>query len=833
VEGVELTKLYSAVSAGKFSLNEPAMVSLTLECPDDDLITTEEDLNTIHEVRLSNSGGANLLVFPNHYKQKFLNRFAMMKILPEISRFKSENPGYSPSRRPDSRFDDYLYNYGVNGSVIPLGANVRVFIEYNGVWYYHFTGAVVSWSYTQTIEDHKFLTLRCMDPFYYLRRTSLVSQSMGAYESTLFKDILQALSKPGEPNPQPSTQSIGMATLATSDMSILKFNFNKRSFLDALAYAIFGDVDITQTGDARYGTVTTSQSARYFISEEDTEGAGDNVVRNVHASGMFNIENIAVGVFGKKKDDMVSKLKELNWGGFIPPQVNDLTDWEDITDNEVSYVDLFELSARDADGTRAILSDAGIEENDDFSNLSQENIVDIIGVNTRYDGMYSSSAGSLKVLLPGSLDKTSYDILWAEVFEMPSVDVFKVTPRLDVFAAFVTHRTDFVFYTTPKGHIVVEFPLIDNQSANCFGTLDEYGQPWRSYSKVDRTGAYSDQVNLDGLFSVASAMPYFGTLKTEYDKVPFYQPNPLDTQSSISYTLLQKIGVKVTRSDPIEGVIPTTVDAARLKADLILSRTNRGSYSGSVGMRFQPRNILNRNVEFWDVGRAGVVSLVNSSFIKDGLPSYSYTVSYIREWDGTYLQDGRRSYSVAYGELLTNIGIDYAAFFEEGMYSATVEETQVETTSAGVPPARRSEANRPYRYPPSDISRDPLRGLAGRDGRPPITGDVGDPRPGHTHEGVDLRAPIGTPIYATEGGKVTASGWGDGYGWRVRIEQPDGSFQVYGHMASDPSLSLPAGNTVGAGTQIGGVGSSGTSSGPHLHYEDYTPEEGYTNPFWL
>lgn len=825
VEGIELTKLYSAVSGGRFPLNEPAMLDLTLECPNDDLLLTEDDLYTIHSARRGSGAGLggddpSQMVFSNPIKKAFMNRFALMKVPAHIQQFQAENAGVGRALRYDQQFDPYLYNYGINGSAVPLGANLRIFIEYNGVWYHYFTGAVASWSYTQTIEDHKFLTLRCMDVFYYLRRTCLISQSFGMYESTLFKDAIGILSQPGA-SPQADESSIGLGRIASAGMSTYKFNFNKRSFIDALAYAIFGDIDMNQTGDAKYGTVNAKHNLFYFSGDNQGEPVG--TVRNLFASGLFNLNNVDIGIFGKNRDDMVKKINEKGWGNYIP-SINDLTDWEELTDNMVDPSDLIELSALDANTTMGDKVLKGRE----LDSFTPEEIVDILGRNTRYDGIYASSAGSLKVLLPGSLSGSAYDVLWPESIEMPSVDVFKVTPRLEIFAAFVTHRTDFVFYTTPKGHILVEFPLIDNQSANCFGTLDEYGQPWRSYSKVDRTGAYSDQVNLDGLFSVASSAPNVGTLKVEIDNQPLMASNPFATQSSISYTLLTKIGVKMVTNDPIQGIIPMTVPAAQLKSDLILSRTNRRSYSGSVGMRFQPKSLLNRNVEFWDVGRAGVIVSVNSSFIKDSLPSYSYTISYIREWDGTYLQDGRRSYSVAFGELLTNLGIDYAAFFEEGMYRQRELERQIQDSNVGMPIMARGRPTGSAPYPMVH-GNNPLGGV----------GHVSSPYhswrqyynhgQGGDHQGVDIAAPRGTPIQSTQSGRVTGiwnNSLNEGYG--IEITNPDGSRQRYFHMESLPPVRL--GDNVSAGDIIGGVGSTGHSTGNHLHYEWIDPNGAHRDP---
>jgi murein DD-endopeptidase MepM/ murein hydrolase activator NlpD len=85
------------------------------------------------------------------------------------------------------------------------------------------------------------------------------------------------------------------------------------------------------------------------------------------------------------------------------------------------------------------------------------------------------------------------------------------------------------------------------------------------------------------------------------------------------------------------------------------------------------------------------------------------------------------------------------------------------------------------------------------------------------HEGLDFAAPHGTPIYATADGTITTAGsTGNGYGNHVVINHGYGYETLYGHMVR---VKVSAGETVKRGQVIGWVGSTGKSSGPHLHYE--------------
>jgi murein DD-endopeptidase MepM/ murein hydrolase activator NlpD len=86
------------------------------------------------------------------------------------------------------------------------------------------------------------------------------------------------------------------------------------------------------------------------------------------------------------------------------------------------------------------------------------------------------------------------------------------------------------------------------------------------------------------------------------------------------------------------------------------------------------------------------------------------------------------------------------------------------------------------------------------------------------HKGMDFRAGYGTPILAATDGRVVAAGWAGGYGKQVRIAHAGGLLTSYSHMSR---ISAQPGTMVRQGQVIGYVGSTGLSTGPHLHYELY------------
>ena len=84
------------------------------------------------------------------------------------------------------------------------------------------------------------------------------------------------------------------------------------------------------------------------------------------------------------------------------------------------------------------------------------------------------------------------------------------------------------------------------------------------------------------------------------------------------------------------------------------------------------------------------------------------------------------------------------------------------------------------------------------------------------HEGVDMAAPQGTPIYAAKSGKVTRTAFqAGGAGYYVSINHGDGFSSIYMHMTH---YIVSTGQYVNAGQVIGYVGSTGGSTGPHLHF---------------
>ncbi|WP_344253436.1 M23 family metallopeptidase [Pseudonocardia hydrocarbonoxydans] len=127
-----------------------------------------------------------------------------------------------------------------------------------------------------------------------------------------------------------------------------------------------------------------------------------------------------------------------------------------------------------------------------------------------------------------------------------------------------------------------------------------------------------------------------------------------------------------------------------------------------------------------------------------------------------------------------------------------------------------------------------VSGLLGGGGVQMMTGRITSgygPRWDAQHKGLDIAAPVGSPIRVPLDGIVIDSGPASGFGLWVRVRHADGTITLYGHI--DRTL-VQVGQRVSAGETIAEVGNRGRSTGPHLHFEVIAPGGGNVNPTpWL
>ena len=102
---------------------------------------------------------------------------------------------------------------------------------------------------------------------------------------------------------------------------------------------------------------------------------------------------------------------------------------------------------------------------------------------------------------------------------------------------------------------------------------------------------------------------------------------------------------------------------------------------------------------------------------------------------------------------------------------------------------------------------------------------------GRLHKGIDIAAPVGTPIFAAAAGEVVSAGWNSGgYGNLVKLQHLDGSITLYAH---NHRILVRNGQRVNKGEQIAEMGNTGFSTGSHLHFEIHARNRGVINPLAL
>ncbi len=177
-------------------------------------------------------------------------------------------------------------------------------------------------------------------------------------------------------------------------------------------------------------------------------------------------------------------------------------------------------------------------------------------------------------------------------------------------------------------------------------------------------------------------------------------------------------------------------------------------------------------------------------------------------------------HKLAKGDSLDKIAQKYKV--DKSQILAYNDINEGDTLSVGkqlvIPGAKKQTVVAPYPYTPPQVILIP----------PTVVGSWGLVWPASTkritqtykyrHSAIDIGAPMGSPIYAIFDGVVEYSGWGTGYGRQVILNHGNGMRTRYGHASK---LLVVKGQSVAKGQTIALVGSSGWSTGPHLHFELY------------
>ena len=97
-----------------------------------------------------------------------------------------------------------------------------------------------------------------------------------------------------------------------------------------------------------------------------------------------------------------------------------------------------------------------------------------------------------------------------------------------------------------------------------------------------------------------------------------------------------------------------------------------------------------------------------------------------------------------------------------------------------------------------------------------VVGSPFGPRDERWHSGIDIPAPLGTPVYSARAGEVVWAGWRGEYGFLVTVAHGHGERSMYAHLSR---IDVRVGVWIGEGVRVGLVGATGDATGPHLHFE--------------
>jgi murein DD-endopeptidase MepM/ murein hydrolase activator NlpD len=240
----------------------------------------------------------------------------------------------------------------------------------------------------------------------------------------------------------------------------------------------------------------------------------------------------------------------------------------------------------------------------------------------------------------------------------------------------------------------------------------------------------------------------------------------------------------------IENPLEVEVTGARARIETSLFEAGR-----DAGMSAQTVMVLANEIFGWDI-----------DFALDIRAGDEFSALYQRKFqDGEYVSDGR---------------VLAAEFVNQGRTHRAVWFESADSTVRGYYTPEGKGMRKAFLRAPLDFTRISSRFNPTR--RHPISGKV------RAHRGIDYAAPTGTPIWAAGDGRIEFAGRKGGYGNTVIIDHGRGITTLYAHM-SRIGKGARGGRQVRQGELIGYVGSTGASTGPHLHYE-YRVKGVHKNP---
>lgn len=644
INGVDLTSVGLGGTGGlvnrvEVSIERNAVTKALIEiqCPNNELIITEEDaelINLIQSEIPENNVPVNAVLdvdFGNEIKNKILNK----KI----------------AKRFFNRFQklDFLYTFESGESCLHFSDPVRIFVFRDGNWYYLFTGIITLITVSTGVDGEKSIHLTCKSQLVLLERASFVN-SLGVFEEPEIKKLFSAESLFYMQN-----AFIGVfVPRVFAEFSIFKQGINQSvDLFDALTNLVYGDISNEDYGQS-------------LAINQNILGRDITYVRNHFAVGRFDYKKSLLAVIGSDAILRANELAFVQKKRFysiegILPTVEDRfqTVWFNHFDMKVKNTDLIELTLTDiienfggeAGFLKLLIGDRKLEE------LSQDEVVDIIGSNP---DIYAMDMGGLKVLIPSSITSGIADMaVPVTLVESLGKQNYFYDPSLTKLGILksILEQLEFLFYDTPKGDIIVEFPFFDTVPEN-FG---DFAQDYRivEEDRLSNISVTFDSMQVTNVFAMNPNL--FKTKITNIQTTDIVHPfvEMIDKYIPLIGLRLSRIDLSKTFSDE---------KSARALLSIHASLNLRDAKGFDVQIVLNPVSYFNRCVYVSSVDKIGWVLRVKHSILQESTFATTLSLSAVRGWTGRRNEKDEKIYDTVVGltyKDFNNFILDYRKIFGE------------------------------------------------------------------------------------------------------------------------------------------------------------------------
>lgn len=360
--------------------------------------------------------------------------------------------------------------------------------------------------------------------------------------------------------------------------------------------------------------------------------------------------------------------------------------------------------------------------------------------------------------------------------------------------------------------VVAQSTIVANGQPN--STLLADNRP--NQSTESENNAYIEQLRSD-ILKLRKEYPQVS--QTNQDNEP--RNIEVSTEVTPAVEQLRSDILKLRKEYPQGGetaqtVTPRTIEVPTRETPVVDSRNNRLSTSE----RFSSNSKLEQPTQPTSIPiavpkAAAIPEQESSASIEIEVPSASVTIEEEKPQPRQLVQQGPITIPVPKPERQTLAAVPAPT----SSYNPIINTPVGEMVSPQLPPLSPPDMYLPDSPAPFNGYIWPSKGV--------ITSGYGR-RWGRMHRGIDIAAPIGTPVVAAAPGVVVSAGWNSGgYGKLVEIQHPDGSLTLYAH---NNRILVRRGQEVAQGEQISEMGSTGRSTGPHLHFEVHPSGRGAVNP---